>query len=70
MDVYEATTGVVLLDDTLALYRLRWDLTEIAIYTTLFRQQHRATADTSIAWRGLNDSLDPQRWRDDQPRRG
>jgi spectinomycin phosphotransferase/16S rRNA (guanine(1405)-N(7))-methyltransferase len=65
VDIYEATTGVVVLDDTLALYRLRWDLTEIAIYTALFRQPHRATADTSIAWQGLNDYLDPQRWRDE-----
>jgi spectinomycin phosphotransferase len=65
VDVYETTTGVVLLDDLLALYRLRWDLTEVAIYTALFRQPHRATTDTSIAWQGLNDYLDPQRWRDD-----
>jgi spectinomycin phosphotransferase len=65
VDLYEATTGVVLLEDTLALYRLRWDLTEISIYVGQFQQPHRDTTDTSIAWGGLNDYLDPQRWQID-----
>jgi spectinomycin phosphotransferase len=63
VDLYEATTGIVLLEDTLTLYRLRWDLTEISIYVGQFQQPHRDTTDTSIAWGGLNDYLDPQRWR-------
>ncbi|MDQ1477953.1 MAG: spectinomycin phosphotransferase [Actinomycetota bacterium] len=62
LDRYASLTGVALLNDALALYRLRWDLTEIAIYIRLFREPHRATTDTSVAWKGLNDSLDPRRW--------
>jgi hypothetical protein len=62
VDAYETTTGITLLEDTLALYRLRWDLTEISIYVGLFRRPHRDTTDTSIAWGGLNDYLDPHRW--------
>jgi spectinomycin phosphotransferase len=59
---YEALTGVEMLSDTLALYRLRWDLTEISIYVGLFRHHHRQTTDTTIAWAGLSDYLDPRRW--------
>ncbi len=62
VDAYAASTGTPLLDDTLSLYRLRWDLTEVAIYIGLFRRPHTSTADTSIAWGGLNGYLDPRRW--------
>jgi aminoglycoside phosphotransferase (APT) family kinase protein len=63
LKVYEEKTGVTPLDDTLALYRLRWDLTEIAIYISIFRGPHRGTSDTSTAWAGLRQHLDPTRWR-------
>ena len=62
LDHYEALTGVEMMSDSLALYRLRWDLTEISIYVGLFRQHHSKTTDTTIAWAGLNDYLDPRRW--------
>ncbi|MDP9333052.1 MAG: aminoglycoside phosphotransferase family protein [Actinomycetota bacterium] len=65
VDLYEATTGVVLFEETLALYRLRWDLTEISIYVGQFQRPHRDTTDTSMSWAGLNDYLDPRRWQAD-----
>jgi spectinomycin phosphotransferase len=36
-------------DVEVALYRLRWDLTEIALYVTEFREPHVTTADTAAA---------------------
>lgn len=35
------------------LYRLRWDITDIALYVTDFREPHVRTADTVAAWRYL-----------------
>jgi hypothetical protein len=40
-------------DVEVALYRLRWDLTDIALYVTQFREPHVTTADTSAAWSHL-----------------
>jgi spectinomycin phosphotransferase len=37
----------------LELYRLRWTLTEICIYTVQFRAPHRDDENTRAAWRGL-----------------
>ena len=39
--------------DTMALYRLGWDLMEIAIYTDTFRRPHAEDANTRLAWKGL-----------------
>jgi spectinomycin phosphotransferase len=61
-DLYTARTGVVLQDDTLALYRLAWDLNEIAIFVSDFRRPHETTDDTRIAWAALSRCLDPTRW--------
>lgn len=62
LDSYERATGVALTADALGLYRLGWDLTEISQYVDLFRQPHRATADTATAWAALERHLDPRRW--------
>lgn len=64
-DAYTSTTGVALLDDTLALYQLWWDLSEISIFVGVFRRPHRDTADTSVAWAALTRCLDPHRRRRD-----
>jgi spectinomycin phosphotransferase len=45
-------------DPGFALYRLRWDLTEIALYVSEFRRPHDRTADTVVSWRGLQHSAD------------
>lgn len=63
LDDYTARTGVAPNGEAVELYRLWWDLTEISIYIGLFRQPHRETADTSLAWDGVNRYLDPDRWR-------
>lgn len=41
-----------------ALYRLRWDLGEIADYAAEFRRPHDRTADTMASWRNLEHYAD------------
>lgn len=41
-----------------ALYRLRWDLTEVALYVSEFRRPHEQTADTMASWRWLRHSAE------------
>ncbi|WP_242906340.1 phosphotransferase [Actinomadura terrae] len=41
----------------LALYRTRWDLDEVAIYTDWFRSPHTRSSDTKEAWDGLLESV-------------
>jgi spectinomycin phosphotransferase/16S rRNA (guanine(1405)-N(7))-methyltransferase len=52
---YTAATGTVLRADLLALYRLRWDLTDIAIGLARFREPHGTTADDEETWTILKD---------------
>lgn len=59
---YRARTGITLNDDVIELYRLSWDVAEIAIYIGEFRQSHGETTDTRTAWEGLQHHLDPARW--------
>ena len=58
-----AGTGVAIEREALELYRLSWDLTEIALFTDDFRRPHEADDDTRTAWEGLQRHLDPTRWR-------
>ena len=60
--LYEQQSGISLDDRALALYRLWWDLCEIALFIHDFRQPHAHTADTVTAWNGLTTHLDPSRW--------
>lgn len=59
---YAALTGVAVDPATVELYRLAWDLTEIAIYVSDFRRPHERTDDTAEAWTNLQHFLDPSRW--------
>ncbi len=61
---YEQSSGTRLDDRALSLYRLWWDLCEIALFIHDFRQPHTYTADTATAWNGLTTHLDPSRWSD------
>jgi spectinomycin phosphotransferase/16S rRNA (guanine(1405)-N(7))-methyltransferase len=54
---YTAATGTVLSYDLLDLYRLRWDLTEIASSLTHFRGPHGTTADDEETWANLKESV-------------
>jgi spectinomycin phosphotransferase/16S rRNA (guanine(1405)-N(7))-methyltransferase len=58
IDEYHARTGVTPRVDALECYRLRWDLSEVAIYLARFRAPHAENADTAKAWEGLNESLE------------
>jgi thiamine kinase-like enzyme len=59
---YESLTATRVLDDAIEMYRLAWDLSDIAIYISDLRRQHERTDDTSEAWQNLQHFLDPTRW--------
>ncbi len=59
---YTERTGAELDETTLALYRLRWDLTDIALFVADLRAPHDDTQDSHIAWTALTRHLDPRRW--------
>ncbi|AYF75374.1 hypothetical protein D7D52_17585 [Nocardia yunnanensis] len=54
---YTDRTGTPVRADMLELYRLRWDLTEVALYTHRFREPHADTANDRQSWAGLLHSL-------------
>jgi hypothetical protein len=56
-EAYRRETGTTILPDLLELYRLTWDLADIADFVTLFRQPHRRTDDTDKAWANLGRRL-------------
>jgi len=57
IESYTEATGALVLSSMLELYRLRWDLAEIAIYVALFRRPHIESADTRESWKNLNHCL-------------
>ena len=59
---YKAATGTVTNRESMELYRLRWDLTEVAMFVGDFRRKHEDTEDNKVAWSGLASALDPSRW--------
>ncbi len=59
---YESLAGTRVEDDSVEMYRLAWDLSEIAIYVSEFRQPHERNEDMSEAWQNLQHFLDPTRW--------
>ena len=55
---YHAAGGITEIDRTaLELFRLQWDLAEVAAYTKLFRQPHIGDANTRVAWKELQEYL-------------
>jgi spectinomycin phosphotransferase len=52
---YAAATGTQLRPDLLQLYKLRWDLTEIASCLARFRGPHASTADDEETWSILSE---------------
>jgi spectinomycin phosphotransferase/16S rRNA (guanine(1405)-N(7))-methyltransferase len=59
---YEALTGTRVDREAIEMYRLAWDLSEISIYVSDFRNPHQRTHDTEEAWQNLQHFLDPTRW--------
>lgn len=59
---YTSRTGVVIDWDAVTLYRLWWDLCEISLCVSQFRQPHQHDEDTRVAWATLQLHLDPSRW--------
>lgn len=58
LDGYAAATGRSVPADDIALYRLRWTLTDIALFVRQLRAPHTGNADTEIAWRVLQQLLE------------
>jgi aminoglycoside phosphotransferase (APT) family kinase protein len=54
---YTELTGRVVSREQLLLYRLGWDLADIASFVGWFSAPHARTADTEIAWNALSRSL-------------
>jgi spectinomycin phosphotransferase len=50
---YAEATGRAVDAAALSLYRLGWDLSDVAEYVDVFRSPHSRTEDTEKAWRGL-----------------
>jgi spectinomycin phosphotransferase len=55
---YSQRTGWAVNQDALALYRLRWDLDDIAAVLPQIRGPHQQTADTLMTWTELRKTLD------------
>jgi spectinomycin phosphotransferase len=60
---YTEATGTSIDSAALALFRMWFDLSEIAEYIELFRGAHDDTADTAESWKHLQEFLRPsERW--------
>jgi len=55
---YSQRTGWTVNQDALALYRLRWDLDDVAGFLSQIRGPHQQTADTLMTWTELQKTLD------------
>jgi len=54
---YADATGVTPLPDLLRLYRIRWDLADIAIEVRRFRRPHAGSADDDQGWQVLHSQV-------------
>jgi spectinomycin phosphotransferase len=55
---YARLTGRAVNETALSLYRLRWDLDDVAEFLGWFRGPHERSADAETAWRGLVGMFD------------
>ncbi len=55
LSAYAEATGVRPLDSMLELYRIRWDLADIAVYVSRFRRPHPGSRDDDESWDVLRD---------------
>ena len=54
---YSQRTGWTVNQDALALYRLRWDLDDIALSVRDFRAPHEQNEDTALMWDALTEHI-------------
>jgi hypothetical protein len=59
--IYAARTGNEPLAPLVEMYRMLWDLTEIAGYTAFFRAPHVDSVDATESWKNLMEYLDIER---------
>ena len=57
-DAYAEATGVGPIPSLLDLYRLRWDIADIASYASEFRRPHAGTANDNKSWQLLNSLME------------
>jgi Phosphotransferase enzyme family len=57
LEAYAGATGVVPEPSLLDLYRLRWDITDLAMDVSRFRRPHTGTADDDKSWDLLNSLI-------------
>jgi hypothetical protein len=57
LDAYATATGVVPQRSLLDLYRLRWDITDIAMDVDRFRQPHTGSAEDARCWELLSSLI-------------
>lgn len=50
LDAYADATGVVPVPDLVEAYRLRWDITDIAVDVGRFRRPHTGSPEDDKAW--------------------
>jgi spectinomycin phosphotransferase len=55
---YAQLTGRTVSEAALSLYRLRWDLDDLAEWLAWFRAPHERSADADTVWRSLTDIFD------------
>jgi spectinomycin phosphotransferase len=55
---YTRRTGWTVNQDALALYRLRWDLDDIAGFLSQIRSPHQQTTDTLMCWTELQKTME------------
>jgi hypothetical protein len=58
VDAYAAATGVAPLPSMLELYRIRWDLADLAAFVEGFRRDHTGTDDDAKSWEALNSVVE------------
>jgi spectinomycin phosphotransferase/16S rRNA (guanine(1405)-N(7))-methyltransferase len=57
-EAYAGATAVSPVRSLLDLYRLRWDIADIANYASEFRRPHAGTANYDQSWRLLNSLIE------------
>jgi Phosphotransferase enzyme family len=58
LDAYAQATGVAPLAPMIELYRIGWDLSDIALYVSRFRGRHTGNLDDDTSWNGLRSTVE------------